>query len=190
MKVLGIDPGTKSLGYALLETGANNTVLLGMDDVAVSPLLDVRRTKASAMLQKIDRIVDMVMQGVMHDVPDRIVIEVPEIMSTKSGRAGAAANSGALMKVNSLVYSLRQAFIGAGWSGEGERGIQAYTVHLVSPRTWKGQQPKEVTLARMVKRYGEEVKEEAHDTVDAIAIATWAIEKADKHHWAPILGDS
>jgi hypothetical protein len=72
----------------------------------------------------------------------------------------AASNSGAIIKLIALVYSIRQLVLSQG-----------KTCYLVPVVKWKGNVPKEVMAKRLSKYY--DLTQKTSDEIDAVGIGRW-----------------
>jgi hypothetical protein len=116
-------------------------------------------------LERIDAMVDGVSRVVGEVDPGTVLIEQPEHFGG-GGRAGAARNSGSVLKLMALVFSIRQMVLEVS---------AAASVVLIPVRTWKGQVPKVVTMNRVRRSWGWEGTDD--NEADAVGIGDWWIRK-------------
>jgi hypothetical protein len=157
MKILAIDPGLISLGYAIFEIINSGKIkhLIQMGSIESNTKKD--------WIKRLDEIVAEVYRLLDNDT-FVVLIELPKIYTI--GKKGiAAGNSESIMKLSSLVFSIRQSI----------RDLRSsVNIKLIPVAVWKGQTPKEITRKRMTKRWGQMPK--SNDTVDAVGIGTYYIE--------------
>lgn len=143
---IGIDPGTRATGIALL---SNNNI----DDY------ELIRGKSNDWKENSRNIVNEIHHFVKrHWAVEDIVLEIPEHWGGDA-KGFAARESGAILKLSmfaGIVY--------------GSLLFLNKTVTLCSPSKWKGQLPKVVVANRLHKIY-DFPKDLNHNIVDAIGIA-------------------
>lgn len=148
--VLAIDPGLHKMGLAYFN--ARSHKLLKTELIESSGNLDHALARVQSKLKT--------HEGIM-----TVVIEEPQqFMSSKKGTA--ASNSGSVMKLLALVYSIRQM-----------SKMMARKVILAPVVKWKGQVPKEVMARRLAKYY--DLSGKNPDEIDAIGIGRWYFEEYD-----------
>lgn len=91
-----------------------------------------------------------------------ILVEQPELML--GGRGLAAHNSGAVMKLTAMVFTVRARCA--------ELGLPC---KLIPVSRWKGQVPKEVTQQRVRRYWGWSGTD--HNEADAVGIGDWWVRK-------------
>jgi Holliday junction resolvasome RuvABC endonuclease subunit len=155
MMLLTIDPGTKTTGYAVFSIDEHNK-----DAFLIRTGHFKGRHKE--WIPNVDQIVCSFDCAQFRQV-DQVLIEQPQLfISSNKGRA--ASNSGAVIKLMALAFSLRQLFI-----------LTGYQVQMVPVNTWKGQLPKVITARRMKKHWNH--SSSCNDETDAVGIGDWYIRK-------------
>lgn len=151
--LLAIDPGLKRTGYAVFKN--NQYMCSGV----------IKVSKKLGWIDRLDFIVVQIINLLSKYSIEIVVVEQPElfIMSSK-GRA--ASNSGAVLKLTALVFSIN------AMMKYRETGLECV---LVSVRKWKGNVPKEITQRRVKRRWGVDLK--SLDESDAVGLGTYYIEK-------------
>jgi len=152
-RLLSVDPGTKHTGWACF-IGKNYDC---------SDVVSVTNHKLS-WLQRLDLMtVEVVSLCKKHNV-DIVIIEEPQLfIGSLKGRA--ASNSGAVLKLTALVYSIRSLCK--------SRGLQ---VLLVPVQRWKGQVPKEVMQGRLEKQLGRVFTD--NNESDAVGLGLWFLKNS------------
>lgn len=150
--ILGIDPGTKCLGWAMVSS--KGYVTSGHC-----------KAPGKYWVLRADRVIT----DLVNDLPNLagvavVYIEMPKpFLSTKGD---AAANSGSTLKLAALVGRVWQFFSGLG-----------IPTRLITVSQWKGQTPKHITQRRMARRYNIDTTQMDHNEVDALGIASYAAQR-------------
>lgn len=146
MRILAIDPGFRSLGWACCSSSS---------DIIVKGVICRKRVKKGFKTDWRARwvvLVQRVENLAVRLAVDEIVIEEPQLF-VSSRKGSAASNSGAIMKLTALVYGI------AG------RMIDRMAVNVIPVMTWKGNLPKHVTRLRVLRYWPQlEGEELAPDT--------------------------
>lgn len=171
MKLLCIDPSIRALGWAVFKIVTASTARLV--DSGCIRLGKEWRGKDVDWMARMDHMVDCVGDLMLRrlNLGDpysyEVLIELPEHFGAGagvrvSGRAAAAQNSDAVLKLFGFVMVLRAMVRGAGAD-----------VTLVKVSTWKGQMPKKVTAARVQRRWGWEGIDDNES--DAVGLGDWLL---------------
>lgn len=159
-KALCIDPGTKKTGWALIEYCPSlNHVSLKASGVIVA--------KSKDWIERIDEIIiqfTKMFENHTYSYLSKILIEQPQIF-IGSAKGQAANNSGSVMKLTALAFSIRTHFSHKSLA----------EIAMIPVKKWKGDQKKSITAMR-VKRYWRHVDVDDNET-DAIGIADWYFRK-------------
>jgi len=178
MKILSIDPSIQHLGYAIflvkrkIPLTYNKSFFKEISAIKVTPDMEllyygaVKNFSVNKMswVDKLDYMIKRVLVLSTEVKPNKIVIELPECY--QSSRGQAALNSGALTKLFSLVFSLRQALISGNI-------CTINNICLLPVSNWKGQAPKEVTMRRAQERWNYNGTDD--NIADAIGIGEYYI---------------
>jgi len=152
MRILAIDPGFRSLGWACSDSGI----------IIAKGVIRHRGAETNWMTRWADLVL-RVESLVIRLVVKEIVIEEPQLFISSS-KGSAAANSGAIMKLTALVYGIAGRMMGR------------VEVIIVPVRTWKGNLPKDITRLRVFHHWPQLKGEElALDTWDALGLLLWKI---------------
>lgn len=150
--ILAIDPGLHKCGLAWFDARTGKLI----------------RTECVKGHGDLDLVVGTVW-GLVDDVgASVIVIEEPQqFMSTSKGEA--ASNSGSVIKLMQLVYSIRQ------------MGIMRHKKVVLAPVIkWKGQTPKDIVWRRLERR-GYCLDGMTGDEKDAVGIGVWYFEEYENN---------
>lgn len=201
--VLGVDPSVKALGWAVIRvtqgtpgTGARAVLVAsGCERVRVDASRRAGKGRGgNEWIGRMDHMIDAV-DGVVREhgrtvrtpggsygrpVVDAVAVEWPIVFGAShsdgagagsgSSRGDAAANSGDLLKLAAVASGVRASLVARG-------RVLATRAMLVPVSVWKGQTPKSVTRARMMRRYGVGTVPADHNACDAVGVATWAVER-------------
>lgn len=165
--VYAIDPATKVLGWAKFVMPHNNTAYLA-DSGYIRQRSD-KEESPQAWIGRLDKMVDQVRELILMDLIFKnggsvvVLIELPDTYS--GGRGEAASASGAIMKLSSFVFALRQEMC----------HIKGVGVILYPVRKWKGTTKKEATQLRARKHWGWSGSD--HNEADAVGIGDYHIRK-------------
>jgi hypothetical protein len=146
-KILAIDPGLHKAGLAWFKARTGE-------------LIETECIEGEGDMDTVVDAISLEMPGVFI-----VVIEEPQQFSG-SRKGQAARNSGAVLKLIALVYSIRQMALNLGKK-----------VVLAPVTQWKGQVPKEVMARRLSKYY--DLSEMTPDEIDAVGIGRWYLEEYD-----------
>lgn len=155
ISVLAIDPSIRHMGWAYFRRG-----ILTQSGVVHTP----RQEKD--WLARLDNSLDQ-MRAIAHKCKpiSKVILEMPSIWSARSpslsSRSLVAENSSALLKLQAIVFSLREWFL-----------TKSVPTFLFTPQQWKGQTPKAITKQRMTQIYGIP-PDTNHNESDAIGLAHW-----------------
>lgn len=155
--ILAIDPGLHKLGWAYWSD--THTVFVGTRPFEWGALTTKDLWSVSWKLRA-HRMAERVAKVMKKCKPSLVICEMPEEWQSAKGQA--ALQSGNIRK---LVYLV-------GLIG-GRVDTTKASYYTVEPSKWKGQVPKEITRARIIRAYGPRFKEESEDTIDALGIGRW-----------------
>ena len=163
MRIMAIDPGTKNLGWAIFEAKLEEGSFVYQKSGVVKI-----RNKSLTWLQRLDLMVTEVRRIMSENENgvDCIVIEKPEIFQG-SNKGRAANNSGTILKLTSLVFSIRMM-----------ARIRGKVVILIPVIQWKGQIPKAITQKRIKTHLGIDI--ESQDESDAVGLGMYYVNKVLK----------
>lgn len=175
-----VDPSLRACGWAFFECDdvkktaqyrdsgvvKSKGIENGVDPVITS--LKGKKSKANDWVSRLDETVDKVLENAKSNKPFRPHIALIELPSTYSGGVGdIAAASGAIMKLNGVVFSFR------------ERLLHEYNfdeVILVPVPVWKGQTKKEITKRRVDRNWKISGVTD-HNQYDALGISDWYLRR-------------
>jgi len=155
-KVMTIDPGLTECGWAVFDIDHERQQGILKD-------CGVIRCRIGDWVMRLDFVVDQVADLLDSCRTERVVIELPHTYA--AGKGTVARNSGAIMKLGALVFSIRSTAL-----------MEGVDVTLVSVAKWKGNLPKKITQKRIRTRWGWEGKN--HNEADAVGIGDWYIRKS------------
>lgn len=167
VRVLTIDPSIKKLGWAVFAHGVNTVRYECSGLLRYSKDWEHDDPNHPEWISRVDSAVEDVEKLVILHRPVRMLIEQPDIWA--SGRGEGANNSGSILKLFSLVISLRQRRVDA---------TPLIITQLVPVKKWKGTVPKKITQRRILKHWGISMDDvEDHNEMDAVGIGDWYFRK-------------
>lgn len=148
--VLAIDPGLHKMGLAYFNERSRKleyTEVVKANGNLDKALMEVRKSLTGNVIT--------------------VVIEEPQqFLSSRKGMA--ASNSGAVVKLIALVYSIREMAI-----------MMKKKIVLAPVIRWKGQVPKEIVWKRL-RRRGYKLDNLSSDEKDAVGIGVWYFEECEE----------
>lgn len=160
-----VDPSIKALGFAVFKRTRLCRAAWELVTSTCIRLKDKDRGNPLSWVNRIDEMTSMVMDlllnatsGIENAADAMLVIELPDY------RTEAASNTGSIEKLVAFVFTLRA------------MASSFCKVTLVPVRKWKGNAPKSITQARVVKHWNWSGTD--HNEADAVGIGDWAIRKA------------
>lgn len=193
--LIAIDPSIVKLGYAVFERrGSYPTKSLerklgilhwGPWGLATYGTIRGKKGFKRNWERRVSFMVAELVKKVQPGPMDTFVIEMPSIWGGDAGRGAASRNSSAIIKLVALVFSIRQ-WVECMLSGRKPKGGRSRRspsrVFLVKVAKWKGQLPKEITQARVYRRFKVDISDGGgidHNTIDAIGLGAWWIDKRE-----------
>lgn len=165
MRLIAIDPSIRALGWCIMTAHKpSKKVIIQYVDSGCLRLMSKIEWR-----DRVDYMTQSVMKICKQKKVDALVFEEPILfgMFGGDGRGDAANNTGSVLKLMGVAYSIRGAF--KYWKPDG-------IVHAAPVNTWKGNVPKHITRSRMERRYTLELPD--HNESDAIGIADWYLRKS------------
>lgn len=172
LKILSIDPSIQHAGYAIFSFRKKIPITILRNTIKTHPSYELiaydaikNYTSNLNWIYKMDYMISKFLALCDMASPTHIIIEQPECYTSPRGSASLA--SGAIPKLFSFVFSLRQALL----SGN----IPRANIILVTVSRWKGQCPKDITMKRMLTKYNlsyNDVRGD-HNITDAIGLGDW-----------------
>lgn len=154
-KVLCIDPGLKTTGWALFKVND-----LHDEGRYIESGVIVRPRQKCDWMFRLDNVRLKIRNIVEAKKATKVVIERPQVFL--SGKGQAAQNSSAILKLTGLVFAIYGT-------------LSEVDVMLVGVTKWKGQTPKRITQRRIMKHWKVLCKD--HNEADAVGIGDWFIRK-------------
>jgi len=151
MRILAIDPGLKKTGWCVFDTE---------EGYVCSSVISVKN-RSSDWVQKLDFVVIRVLNLISSYHIGTVIVEQPQLFLS-SWKGQAASNSGAVLKLTALVFSIRAA------AGLYKRRPECV---LVTVRKWKGSTPKRITQRRIKRQWGVSPKDD--NEADAVGLGSY-----------------
>ena len=147
-RVLTIDPGIRTCGYAYW---------YNLSDTKLPDCSGIWRQKTGTDWKIAVRGQWLEFKLFIQKPIDLVVIETPSVWG--SAKSHASAVKGDLFKMAHMIGGFH--YMCAMWEID---------IELITPRDWKGQLPKRVVEARLIKQYGQKFRD--HEC-DAVGIGSW-----------------
>lgn len=173
-RVLSIDPSIKAMGWAILDVHTLNPApkMSHIISGCLKQTKDYDLEKAADLLKRIDECTSFSRDLIAKHRPHYVVIEEPQIFGAGgTDKASAANNSGAVLKLNAVVYSIRSMVQYSDFRHDPRPPLPI----LLKVTKWKGNSPKRVTQLRVQRDLGVDFSD--HNQMDAIGIGRYFIKQ-------------